>query len=332
MRIPIGLTPAKGSRAVIRRLTLLLPILGLLVVPATSPAATKIAVGVGDQSPAMFSSPAYKALGLKKTRYFIEWNAIDQPGELADADKFVDAARAQGVKVLMHISTDNINSVPRASLPRVDEYKTKVGALVKRYKPRGVTEWGVWNEANHKSQPTTKNPKRAAQFYTAFKGLCSGCKIVALDVLDQAGVESYIARWLKAAGSSGKSAKIIGIHNYSQVNRRITEKKASKRYPGTARIIKAVRKRNRVAKFWYTETGGVAQFGSNFPCDKSRQASRTKFMFDLSKKYDKNVERLYVYNWFGADCVGFDAGLVNRNGTSRPALAAFKNGLKKMQR
>jgi hypothetical protein len=165
------------------------------------------------------------------------------------------------------------------------------------------------------------------------KSLCNGCKIVALDVLDQAGVEKYIASWLKAAGSAGKTAKVIGVHNYSQVNRRITEKNASNRYPGVARILKAIRKKNKVAKLWLTETGGVAAFGSAFPCDTSRQANRTKYMFDLIKKYDKNIERLYSYNWFGFGCsTGFDAGLVDEKGAPRPALSAFRTGLKNTTR
>lgn len=317
----------------IRRLTLLLPILGLLAIPSAASAATNVRVGIGDQSPRMFDDANWKALGLKTTRYFIEWNAIDQAGELADADEFIAAAgAAKGVKVLMHISTDDINSNPRRPLPTVAQYKAKVGALVKRYKPRGVSEWGVWNEANHKSQPTSKNPKRAAQFYKAFKGMCSGCKIVALDVLDQAGVEKYIARWLKAAGSAGRKAKVIGIHNYSEVNRKLKEKRSAKslrKYPGTARIIAAVRKKNKVAKIWLTETGGLASFGGAFPCSRSRQSSTTKFMFTLIKRYDRNIERLYSYNWFGAGCAkGFDGGLVEANGTPRPALAAFEKGLK----
>jgi hypothetical protein len=318
---------------VIRRLTLLLPVLGLLALPSGASAAKiNVAVGVGDQNPAMFADSNWKALGLKKTRYFIEWNAIDQPGVIDDADRFVAAARSAGVKVLMHISTDDINSVPRRPLPSVSQYKSKVGALVKRYKPQGVTEWGAWNEANHKSQPTARNPKRAAQFYKTLKGLCKGCKIVALDVLDQAGVERYIARWMSAAGSAGRNARVIGIHNYSQVNRRLTARKASNRYPTTARIIKAVRKRNRKAKFWYTETGGVVNFGSAFPCNRSRQATTTKFMFKMIKTYDRDVERLYSYNWFGNDCVGFDAGLVEANGTPRPAFAVFRSNLKNVRR
>ena len=327
-----------------RLLPTLLVALGVLAVPATAPAAKiNVAVGVGDQSPKMFADANWKALGLKKTRYFIEWNAIDQPDEIAQADQFMGAAQQAGVKVLLHISTDDINSDPVKPLPSVAAYKDKVGQLVQRYKKVGVTDWGAWNEANHKSQPTSKNPKRAAQFYTTLKSLCSGCKIVALDVLDQAGVEKYIGRWLKALGSSrAKKVKVVGIHNYSQVNRKVTEKgkgkgerKADGTYPGTARIIAAVRKKAKKAKFWYTETGGVASFGSAFPCDKKRQADRTKFMFSMIKTYDKDVERLYSYNWFGTGnggCDGFDAGLVEENGTTRPAYTAFKQGLKNTKR
>lgn len=325
-----------------RLLPSLLIIAGLLLtVPAGASAAKKIkvAVGVGDQSPRMFDDAGWKALKLKKTRYFVEWNTIDQPSELAKADAFVAAARRARVSVLMHISTDDINSKPRRALPSTSAYKSKVGALVRRYRPAGVKDWGVWNEANHKSQPTARNPKRAAQFYKIFRKLrgCSGCKIVALDVLDQAGVETYIGRWMKAAGSLGKSARIIGIHNYSEVNRKLKakrSKKSFKKYPGTARIIRAFRTRgNKRAKFWYTETGGIAKFGG-FGCSMSRQSSTTKYMFTLAKRYDRDVERLYSYNWFGTNpvCTSFDAGLVDNDGGTRPAYTAFRSRLKTASR
>lgn len=299
---------------------------GLLAVPATAAARIGVAVGIGDQSPRMFADPLYQALHLKKTRYFIQWDAASKPAELAKADAFVEAAAASGVQVLMHLSTNNLTP-GKAKLPSVAQYTTAARKLVARYRPAGVTDWGVWNEANHKSQPTYRSPKRAAQFYRAFKTLCAGCNIVALDVLDQAGVETYIKQWLAAAGPSGRTAKIIGIHDYSQVNRRITAKKASNRYPGTARIIAAVRTSNKVAKFWYTETGGVVNFGRSLPCDVNRAANRTKFMFDLLKTYDKDIERLYSYNWFGDDCMGFDAGLVNADGTPRRGYNVFKSRL-----
>lgn len=316
---------------------MLLVALGLVVAMPASPSAakTKVAVGIGDQSPNMFTDANWQALNIKKARYFIEWNAIDQPGEIEKATKYVMAARSAGVKVLMHISTDDINSQPRRPLPSVNAYKSKVKQLINLYKPAGVKDWGVWNEANHKSQPTAKNPKRAAQFYKALRSMCKGCKIVGLDVLDQAGVETYIARWMKYAGSTGRSASlVVGIHNYSEVNRRLKEKRSKsslKKYPGTLRIIKKVHQKNKRAKFWYTETGGVKKFGS-LGCSDSRQTSATKYMFTLAKRYDRYIERLYSYNWYGNDCNGFDAGLVESNGAARPAYATFKSGMKNTTR
>ncbi|MGH2840865.1 MAG: hypothetical protein ACRDKY_08590 [Solirubrobacteraceae bacterium] len=306
----------------------------MLAVPAAAPAATNISVGIGDQSSQMFGNPLYEALALKKTRYFIEWNAIDQPQELAKAVAFVQAARASGVKTFMHISTDDINSQPRRPLPSVSAYRKKVKALYQVFKPLGVKEWGAWNEANHKSQPTTKNPKRAAQFFLQMRKFCKGCTIVALDVLDQAGVQTYIKRWYKGLGKkNAKKAKIVGIHNYSEVNRKI--KKGTKKFPGTKRIIDAVRKSNRSAKFWYTETGGLVTLGSGFPCNVDRAANRLKFMFSLAKKHKKFIKRLYTFNWTPTpDCAvaRFDAGLINPDGSPRPGYSVIQSQLKKFKK
>ncbi|MDX6689874.1 MAG: hypothetical protein QOG15_1331 [Solirubrobacteraceae bacterium] len=314
-----------------RRLFPLLIVLALLAVPASA-SAVNIRVGIGDQSPAMFANSDYQALNLKLTRYFIEWNAITDSAELAKADTFVAAARARGVKVLMHISTADIkNGTPK--LPSVANYRKRVGALIKRYKPKGVTDWGAWNEANHKTQPTSKSPRSAALFFGQMRKLCTGCTIVALDVLDQRGVESYIAKFFKAAGADAARVRVVGIHNYSEVNRKI--KKYTNTYPGTLRIIKAVQKANKTAKFWYTETGGLTKQGTAFPCDDKRAADRTQYMFTLAKRYQRYIQRLYTYNWTpSVDCEEsvFDGGLVNLDGTLRPAYSVFKRNLASFRR
>jgi hypothetical protein len=314
-----------------RRLFPLLTVLALLAVPASA-SAVNIRVGIGDQSPTMFGNSDYQALNLKLTRYFIEWNAITDPAELAKADVFVKTARTRGVKVLMHISTADIkNGTPK--LPSVAAYRKRVGALIKRYKPLGVTDWGAWNEANHKTQPTSKSPRSAALFFGQMRKLCTGCTIVALDVLDQRGVESYIKSFFRFAGGDAARVRIVGIHNYSEVNRKI--KKYSNSYPGTLRIIKAVQKANKKAKFWYTETGGLTKQGTAFPCDDARAADRTQYMFTLAKRYARYIQRLYTYNWTpSADCEEsvFDGGLVNIDGTLRPAYAVFKKNLKSFRR
>ena len=291
---------------------------GATAVPAA--ARTHVAVGIGDQSPAIFADPHLSALKLKKARYFIRWDAIRHPDAMAAADAYVAAARRAHVRVLMHISTNDLRK-KRARLPSVSQYRRDVGRLVRHFKRRGVHDWGVWNEANHTSQPTWRSPRRAAQYFREMRRLCgSACTIVALDVLDQRGVETYIRRFYAALSRTYRSrARLIGIHNYSDTNRY--------RSRGTAAIIRTAKRHNRRAGFWLTETGGVVNFGRAFPCSESRASKAVRYMFHLARKYRRDVKRLYAYNWTGANCRGFDAGLVRADGSRRPAYYAFKSQL-----
>ena len=226
----------------------------------------------------------------------------------------------------MHISDPDLRR-NKGRLPSVRRYKSSVGKLVRRYRKLGVSEWGVWNEANHDSQSTFRNPRRAAQFFGAMRSICRGCTIVALDVLDQDGASGYISRWYAALPrSQRRAARIVGIHNYSDTNRR--------RSTGTARILSEVKRRDSIrTAIWLTETGGVVAFGGSFPCDEKRAANRITYMFALAKKFRTNVKRLYSYNWQGTDCTSrFDAGLVRLDGTLRPSYDAFKRGLRGFSR
>lgn len=312
LRLPLGLLAALA-------VVLTLP-------SAASAAKTNVAVGLGDQGTQMFSSPLYKALKLKKTRYLIAWNAASDPRRLREADAFVAAARTSGVRVLMHF-TDPDTRRNRGALPSVKSYRSAVKKLVRRYKAQGVKEWGVWNEANHDSQPTSKNPARVADYFRQLRSVCKGCTIVALDLLDQAGVTRYIARfYARVPRSQRRFVKVVGIHNYSDTNRR--------RSRGTASIIRQTKKSDSVkTAFWLTETGGIVEFGRSFKCSEKRAASRTTYMFSLARKFRADIKRLYAYNWQGVDCdERFDAGLVKRDGSARPGYFAFKRGAKSFVR
>ena len=311
---------------------LLAALLVLAIAPAAAQAAKiNVSVGIGDQASSIFSTPAFQALKVKKVRYFIKWDAITRPGEIAISDAYVNAAKANGQSVLMHISSNNL-ARKKAKLPSVKTYRKRVQALIDRYRPHGVTTWGTMNEANHDSQPTWKNPKRAAQYFLALRKMCRGCTIVALDLLDQRGVDRYIKRFYRALGKRRSLAKIVGIHNYSDTNRY--------RSSGTRLILRTVKRYNRRAQFWLTETGGVVKFGSSFKCRTSRPAAAEKraaravtYMFRLTKRFRRDIKRLYIYNFSGDDCVGrFDAGLVRRNGAPRPAYAVVKRQLKNFRR
>jgi hypothetical protein len=288
----------------------------LMLLPATASAKTHVAVGLGDQQASTFSASAFQALHLRKARYFIRWDAARHPRALAAADNYVRAASAAGVRVLLHISTNDFRH-GKAKLPSTKAYRRYVGLLVGRYRALGVSEFGVWNEANHKSQPTYRSPSRAAAYYRTMRDLCKGCTVVALDVLDQRGVEAYIARWFAALPGSLRSQRIIvGIHNYSDTNRR--------RSRGTRSIIRTAKSNDRRAQFWLTETGGVVNFGRAFPCNEKRAAARVSYMFALARRFRSSIKRLYAYNWLGSDCQGFDAGLVRKDGSLRPAYRTFR--------
>jgi hypothetical protein len=320
-------------------IALLCALSALIAVPASASAAINVSVGIGDQNVNTFDVQTFKDLRVKKVRYFIRWNAIDNPGELALADAYVNKAKASGVRVLMHISSDVLvrasearrNGDKAAKLPTVKQYRSKVGALVRRY-GRKKLDWGVWNEANHDTQPTYRNPKRAAQFFLEMRRLCKGCKIVALDILDQKGAERYIQRFYSALGSRKRLAGVVGIHNYSDTNRY--------RSSGTRSIIRAAKRGNRRAKFWLTETGGVVRFGSSFPCNPANPASAErrqdraiKQMFKLTRQFRRDVQRLYIYNFVGTNCTTrFDTGIVRADGSPRPAYNTVKREMRNFKR
>ena len=281
----------------------------LAMTAGAAQARTQVAVGLGDQSAAMFASPLYRSLKLTKTRYYIPWDAAKHPAQLAAADQYVAAAKARGVSVLMHISTNDFTA-KMAKLPSVASYRKYVGALVRRYHKQGVKEWGVWNEENHVSQPTWRSPARAAQYFRQMRLLCKGCRIVALDILDQAGAERYVRRFMRAAGSQRRYIKYVGLHNYSDTNR--------KRSTGTAAYIRAIHSYRPRAQIWLTETGGVVSFGRSFPCSQSRAANRISYMFTLARRY----------NWQGTNCqTRFDSGLVAKDGAARKGYTSFKKGI-----
>jgi hypothetical protein len=325
----------RGVRARVRRTmarrTPVLPMLLLaLALPAVLPAApsqarrTQVAVGLGDQSPALFGHPSFQRLKLRKARYFVAWNAMSRRDQRARLDAWVVAARFAGVRPFVHVSTNDLRA-KRARLLSTARYRRHVGRLVRHLRALGVRDIGVWNEANHKTQPTWRSPARAAAYYRLMRRMCRRCTIVGLDVLDQAGVERYIRRFFRALPRRLRRRRIlVGIHNYSDTNRR--------RSRGTRAIIRTVRRHDRRARFWLTETGGVVNFGRAFPCNPRRAARRTSYMFGLARRYDRYIDRLYAYNFFGAGCQGFDAGLVEADGTPRPAYHVFRAKLRSFTR
>src|SRR3954453_4831952 len=297
------------------------------LLPATAGAKTGVRVGIGDQQASMFDQPLFQARKFKRVRYFVRWDVMKTADERLAARRYIQRAREDGISVLLHISSDDLR-IKRAHLPSVSAFRTQVRRLVPYFRKLGVREFGAWNEVNHASQPTYRSPTRAADFfvetYRAVRPRCSFCTVVALDVLDQRGVERYMRSWYRHLSSTyRRRATIVGIHNYGDVNRQRTT--------FTRNIIQESHHYNSHTKFWFTETGGIVKFGRSFPCNTTRARNRLRNMFDLAKTYHSSgVERMYVYNWTappdGCDA-RFDAGLVNFDGTARPGYTYLRQKL-----
>jgi hypothetical protein len=313
-------------------LTALLAALALAAAPSSAGAKVAVRVGIGDQQVSMFDNPLFQARKFKIVRYFVPWNIANNKAQLALATAYVERARRDHIQVLLHLSSDDLR-IKRAKLPSVAAYRTQIKKVVSIFRPLGVRDFGVWNEANHASQPTYRSPTRAADFfveaYRAIKPRCSFCNVVALDVLDQTGVERYMRTFYRHLSSTyRRRATLVGIHNYGDVNRRRTT--------FTKSIIRQSHSFNTKTRFWFTETGGLVKFGSNFPCSEERARNRLRNMFSLARTYrSSGVQRLYVYNWTappnGCDA-RFDAGLVNFDGTPRPGYTYLKSALPNYQR
>jgi len=308
-------------------ITALLASLAIGALPASAGAKTGVRVGIGDQQASMFDSPLFQRAKFKRVRYFVPWNIMDDDQQLAVAKAYVQRARKDHIQVLLHLSSDDLR-IKKAKLPSVAAYRKQVKRIASTFRPLGVRDFGAWNEVNHASQPTYRSPTRAADFfveaYRAIKPRCSFCNVVALDVLDQTGVERYMRSFYRHLSSTyRRRATVVGIHNYGDVNRRRTT--------FTRNIIRQSHSFNSKTRFWFTETGGLVKFGRSFPCSETRARNRLRNMFDLAKTYHSSgVERMYVYNWTappdGCDA-RFDAGLVNFDGTARPGYTYLRQKL-----
>jgi hypothetical protein len=292
---------------------------GLAATPEKSDAA--VLVGVGEQDAAMFTDPLFTQLEIKRARYFPSWD-VALPARAEEAgwlDQWLDGARADGVEPLISFNVNLGSRCPtsRCKLPTVAQYTKAFKAF--RLKWPDVTVISPWNEANHRSQPTFKNPKRAAQFYNVVRKNCSVCTIVAADVIDEVNME----RWLKVFKKTAKKPRIWGLHNY-----RDTNKRKGQRLGGTKRLLKAVK-----GQVWLTETGGIVKFvlpngHTLFKKSESRANTATKRMFDLAKRYRSRIKRLYIYHWKQSSTDNrFDAGLVRLDGTPRASYFTVRSRL-----
>ena len=273
--------------------------------PAPPPPKRPI-IGIGEQNAPMFSDRRFARLGVKHARLVVPYDAPRRRIERELAASWIDAARRTGVEPF--ITFGHSRETPK-KLPSVGQFRAAFAAFRRLFPD--IRVYAPWNEVNHNSQPTFKAPRRAAQYYNAMKAQCPTCLVLAGDVLDQRGMVRYLKTYQRHL--KGEPA-IWGLHNYSDTNRF--------RSDGLRDMLANVK-----GEVWLTETGGLVQFGRNFPRDERRAARATAYAIKQARD-NQRVGRIYLYNWTGTDRKArFDAGLIAPDGTARPAFDVLRKAL-----
>jgi hypothetical protein len=267
----------------------------------------KLVVGISDNGPGMFTSPPFQALHVSTVRNMVYWNVAvlnNTAGRTALANLRVWLAAAKAARAQPLISfAGNGNTIPSTAA-----YTKAIKAFIKDF-PQ-VKLYTPWNEPDWIYRPKlAKNPKLAASYYNALVKACRGCTVAAGDVYRAA--NQGLASWVRSyAKYLHPRPKAWAIHPYNDVRSHTTKQ------------LQAFQKVTS-GPIWFDEISGVLRRGHwQYKNQSAAAAGRDeKFLFSLPKRFHR-IARIYHYQWFGeidTPNTGWDSGLLNPNGTARPA-------------
>ena len=281
----------------------------------------RVDVGIGQQTPDVFLSPLFKRLKLSQARYIAPWDALKDPVQRAALDQWVFAAVVNHVRPMIGFAHSLRSARLARVLPSPKAYQRAFIGFRRRY-PQ-VHDWVPWNEANPPTALTGPRPDRAARYFDIISHHCSGCRVVAADVLDVPNMAFWIQRFLRHVHHK---PKIWGLHNYHDANA-FTPK-------STRRLLSLVH-----GQIWFTETGGVvkrrainSKRSHLFRYSLKHAARATKYALDLTR-ISKRIRRVYLYHWRAPKpFTTWDSALVDAKQRSRPAYRALRSWLKSARR
>jgi hypothetical protein len=295
------------------RRALLAAVLALGLLPAGAAAATRPLIGVGEQKPALFDDPNWKRLHAPAVRLVVSWDALWVPWELADVDAYMAAAKKARARVLVTFGHSRVEG-HEDELPSPATWRKLFRQFRARY-PQ-IREFQAWNEGNHGTQPTSRNPRRAARLYDVMVSACRGCTISAPSVLDAPNMLGWIKRF---KASARRPIRIWSLHNYLDANRG--------RSIGTRKLL-----RNTRGQVWFTETGGIVErwvSGRRMRNYTERNAAKAvRNVFTLAK-LSPRVKRVYFYNWTPPTepKPRWDSALIGLDGQPRAAYEVIRRWL-----
>jgi hypothetical protein len=268
------------------------------------------AIGIGEQKPTMFGSKPWKRLGLRDARYLAPWDVLKDPHQLALLDTWMASAEQARVRVAISFQHSLRSRKLAHKLPSAAQFARQFRRIRARY-PR-VRDWLPWNEANSPGSMTEHRPRRAAQYFDAVARACRGCRVVAADVIDTAGMAAWVRRFKRAARTR---PRIWGLHNYVDANQFASR--------GTRKLLALTS-----GRIWFTEVGGVVlrreydrrgRVRKTFHYGLRHAARATAHGLRLSC-LSRRIARVYLYHWQAPVRVtSWDSGLLDGAGRTRPA-------------
>jgi hypothetical protein len=263
-----------------------------------------VVIGVGDQSPTMFSSAAFLALHVHEARMNVPWNVAVAPSERADlagVASWVQAAQAAGVTPLISFNGNGNYT------PTVLQYTAAIRAFMHRFPT--VKRFTAWNEPDWVYRPISHEPLLAAAFFNALVRNCGSCIVLAGDLYLPA---PQLRVWVRAY-IKGLRYRPAGwaLHNYYDVRTHTTAQ---------LRTLLSLTS----GPVWLDEIGGVERRGHwQYRNQSAAGAGRDeRFLVSLARRFSR-ISRIYHYQWEDAPGAGWDSGLLAADGRPRPAYYAL---------
>jgi hypothetical protein len=290
----------------------------VLALLACAPTAfAQMRLGLSDYEPATFSDPRVEELGIHLARDVVPWNVALKADGRERVTAWLNAVK-HAYHIIPLITFQHADDSGRAPTP--GQFLSAFLKFRKLFP--WVKEFVPWDEANHTTQPTARNPTLAARYYNVLAAHCPGCEITAPDLLDSdANFERWTQSFLRRAHPY---PKIWTFNPYSS---------ASVDSPRLIEQFLALTKKGQV---WFSEVGGVVWWrhqGHLIYHGSSYAARVARNIFKLAA-LSKRITRVYYYHWRTPGLPGqvskkvtWDAGLVDVHGAVRPALRVLASEL-----
>lgn len=281
---------------------------GFALTPPANPQA-KAKIGIADQKADMFGDQRFKDLKIRHARLSVPWDTLRYDFTTEDVDRWLTGARANGVAPLVTFQRSRVRPHSR---PTVAQYTSEFRKFKRKYP--WIKNYIAWNEPNLED---ARRPKLIASYYKAMRANCSGCKVLAADLVDRKNMIPWVKQFLKH--TKGKEPKYWGLHNYVGANR------FSKK--DTDALLKTVK-----GQVWITETGGLVA-RRNKSSVKLKQGTAhaarvTSYVFRTWGK-NKRIPYIYLYHWDSSTPKDtWDSAFIGPDGKARPSLNILRNYLR----